>query len=106
MGAIGRALSPGLGCPTEVGTRIAAGNAGTVARHAYVPGHHYQGHARADEEALALLLVFVVLFVGFFVFCTTWDHKYMGSANIAQREAERRLRELQTNCLFGKSLPP
>ena len=106
MGSIGRALSPGLGCPKS-SLSGKAGDGGSKSQrdhyHVHAPGYHYHGHARADEEAVALLFIFIVaLFLSFFVcLCTTDARKQKGSSLIANREGGRQFRTYERNCFFG-----
>ena len=105
MGSIGRALSPGLGCPKS-SLRGKTGD-GALQRqkdhyHVHAPGYHYHGHARADEEAVALLFIFIVgLFFTFFVcLCTADARKQKGSSLIANREGGRTARESESKGHF------
>ncbi len=88
MGALGRAFSPGLNCPTA-----------TTQRHS--ESYYYRGHARADEDAILLVFVFLFIFLFSLLVCTwdqTWDR---GSFNVAKREFQNRQKTFERKFFHG-----
>lgn len=96
---MGRAFSPGLGCPRGVQGLLASS-----ARHHATVYHHGHAHDHLEEEIFAIVFAFSLFFI--VCLCCATDQSLVGASNIAHRESVVYVDRFNDRCWRGTLCMP